>query len=73
MELQPVKSSNIDAVGHEGDVLTVQFRNGVKYRYSGVPADTFENLMKADSIGKFVNSEIKPNFPYEKVEDEQEG
>lgn len=61
-----VDSSNIEAIGHD-DVareLYVRFRSGKTYVYSEVPAETYNQLLQADSKGSFLNREIKPNHPY---------
>lgn len=65
-KMTPVNSSNIDAIGHD-DVageLYVRFRSGKIYVYSEVPAETYNQLLQADSKGSFLNREIKPNHPY---------
>lgn len=61
MQMQPVTSSNIESIGHEGDTLAVQFKNGALWNYPGVTADTFDAMQKADSVGKFFNAHIKSN------------
>ena len=60
MDMTPVKSSNIAAVGHEGDTLHVQFKNGKTYAYEGVSADKHQALMTAESPTKHLNAEIRP-------------
>ena len=73
MELIPVKnSSNIKAVGLENGTLQVEYANGSKYNYSGVSQDTFTELLKSESKGKFIHSEIKPNYDVIRVPDEDE-
>lgn len=47
-----VKSSNIDAIGHEGTTLAVKFKSGGTYHYYGVSKEQFDGLHKAESIGK---------------------
>jgi hypothetical protein len=57
-----VASSAVRAVRyHSGrGELDVRFEDGKEYRYSGVPRSKFRNLLNAESIGQFVNWEIKP-------------
>jgi hypothetical protein len=57
-----VASSAVRAVRyHSGrGELDVRFEDGEEYRYAGVPRSKFRNLLKSDSIGQFVNWEIKP-------------
>ena len=66
MEMTPVASSNIEAVGFDEDLsqLHIRFHSGQTYIYDGVPRDLFEDLMMAASLGSFFNREIKPNFGF---------
>lgn len=69
VELKEVNSSNISRVGYDetnGD-LQVEFKSGSKYVYHGVLKSVYESLLKAPSIGKFVNAEIKPHYFFEKL------
>lgn len=52
IKTQPVKSSNIEAIGHEGSTLAVKFKSGGTYHYHGVTKEQFDGLSKAESIGK---------------------
>jgi len=62
--LRPVQSSNVVAVGYEpdGGQLVVQFKSGL-YRYDGVPQAFYHALLAAPSVGKFLNTDIKPRYP----------
>ena len=64
--LVPVKSSQIDSVGHSGDTLAVKFKNGGTYHYHGVSADQFAALQKAESCGSYLHSQIKPKHKFTK-------
>lgn len=64
----PVTSSNLVSIGHEGTTLEVEFKHGGLYRYFNVPVDKYNALMSAESVGKFLNSEIKPTHGYEKID-----
>ncbi len=55
-----VESRAIDAVAYEDGELSVQWKGGRSYMYSIVPEHMFAELMLADSIGEYVNNEIKP-------------
>jgi hypothetical protein len=71
IEMIPVRSSNIQAVGYdpEHSILVVQFSEGRQYEYSNVTVDVFERLATAGSIGSAFN-EIRSNpmkYPYRKV------
>lgn len=45
----------------EFGTLIVEYSNGREYEYADVPMEKFARLMGAESHGKFVNAEIKPN------------
>lgn len=64
MKLQPVKSSNIKAVGYDPDAqrLVVEFHTGKKYVYSDVPPEVHQNLMSAKSIGLFFGLNIRGKY-----------
>jgi hypothetical protein len=64
-----VKSSNIHSVGYDTTlkVLQVEFLNGNIYQYYNVPEHNFNELLKADSKGKFLNCKISFHFRYECV------
>ena len=66
MKLNEVVSSNIKSVGYEDDNLYVQYNSGAVYRYKNVPKELYENLVKAESKGRFINSEVKGKFEYER-------
>ena len=63
MELTPVTSRHIDAIGHDEltGVLTVQFKNGATYEYDDVPRDRYDVLLSTDSAGTYLHNVIKPN------------
>ena len=64
-----VESSNINAVGYDTSFggLVVEYKNGNKYMYEKVPMEVYDNLMKADSKGRFVNENVKGKFEYKKI------
>lgn len=69
-EMHPIKSSNIEAIGHDGDALHVQYRGGGTYTYAGVPESTFHAARSADSIGRFLHVNIKGQYDHAKLEPE---
>ena len=62
-----VDSRAIAAVAYEDGELFVQWKGGRGYVYSVVPEHKFDELMHADSIGGYVNSEIKPCYDPRKL------
>jgi len=62
MKLVEVKSSNIKAVGYENNNLYIQYQSGGVYMYESVCPQNFFDLINADSIGQYVNKNIKNNY-----------
>jgi KTSC domain len=62
-----VKSSSVRSVGYEGSTLEIEYVNGYVYQYFDVPQPTFAGLMAAESIGNYVNTEIKPYYEFREV------
>ena len=60
----PVSSSNLASVGYEGGILEIEFKSGLVYQYSGVPASVYEALMSAPSRGKYFSANIRNNSSY---------
>lgn len=60
-----VASSAVRAVRYRAarNELDVRFEAGREYRYGHVPRSKFHALLHANSIGEFVNHEIKPHHP----------
>jgi len=48
--------------------LYVQFKNGSGYMYSDVDLDTLSFVPAAESIGKFISSQVVKKFPSEKMD-----
>ena len=62
----PVQSSNVEEVGYEQETMTLEvlFHNGNVYQYFDVPQSVYEGLLRAESVGKFLNTQIKNNYRY---------
>jgi hypothetical protein len=62
-----IESSSIRAVGYDSDHarLVVEFIGGGTYVYYGVPASAYQELLAAESAGRYVNTTIKPRYPAE--------
>ena len=60
-------SSQIDALAHDDDGLYVRFHNTSVYGYPNVPVAIFEQMKVAESVGKFLNAQIKPSYSYERL------
>ncbi len=64
MEMIPVSSSNIAAVGYDESqsILVIEFLNGRAYEYYGVPQYVFDELLNAGSKGSYANKYIYKNY-----------
>ena len=63
-EMIPVISSNIESIGYDEGVgsLYVKFKQGKVYEYEKVPSYIYDELMAAESVGKYFNQVIKNNY-----------
>ena len=59
-----VASSAIAEVAYDEQerILQIEFRDGVLCQYTGVPPQTYEELLRADSKGSYFNQHIRPKF-----------
>lgn len=75
MNLLPVKSSNIAAVGYDAEarVMGVQFTNGTTYHYPEVAPEVHADLVGAESVGKAFASLRKAGLTGVRVEPKAEG
>ena len=67
MNMIPVNSSNLYAVGYDGSTLRIQFHSGGIYDYVGVPESVYNGLMNASSKGSYHAANIKNVYPYRKI------
>ncbi|MFC4739036.1 KTSC domain-containing protein [Flavobacterium ponti] len=69
MERETVKSSNIASIGYDEttEILEIEFLSGGIYQYLDVPYYMYEELMNADSHGKYFIAYIKDNYEAKKI------
>jgi hypothetical protein len=69
VDLVPVKSSNLAAVGYDASnsELLIQFRNGRRYQYSRVPLAVHDGLMNAGSKGRYFILRIRYRYPTTRI------
>ena len=69
MRLKAVRSEMLDLVGYDPTVriLEVVFNSGDRYRYFEVPAEEYEGLMNAESIGQYMHKHVIGHYDYERV------
>ncbi|MHB0871455.1 MAG: KTSC domain-containing protein [Chloroflexota bacterium] len=66
MKRQPVASSNLRSVGYDeaAQILEIEFRSGGVYRYYGVPAGVYRELLSAPSKGRYFLDNIREEYRY---------
>jgi|TARA_B110000967_G_C18340792_1_gene296558 hypothetical protein len=47
--------------------LKVEFNSGALYEYKNVESETYDELTKSESTGKFFNEKIKNNFEHSQL------
>jgi hypothetical protein len=62
MNMTPVSSSAIAAVGYDNGMLAVAFHNSGTYYHPGVPYSVFLSLLSAASIGSYYNHYIRGRY-----------
>ncbi len=69
MDFIPITSSNIKEVAYNKreKELQICFVNGSLYVYYEVPESVFENLLNAESAGKFFYNTIKNKYACERI------
>ena len=62
-------SSNLDEITYDDEtqVLTVQFKSGLKYEYLSVPRATFDGLKNAKSAGSYFYEKVRSVYAYNVV------
>ena len=66
-----VESSNIKFVSYNEDtkILLIAFKGGKIYAYPHIEPQKYQELIQADSTGKWVNSNlVKPKLEFKKYE-----
>ena len=69
MNRTPVISSNVASAGYDPNTMTVEveFKNGSVYQYFDVPEAVYRDLMRASSVGTFLNQNIKNSYRYAQI------
>ena len=67
--LNEVQSSNIvrTEFDTETKMLVVEFKNGMKYQYEGVPHEVYTRFRMTESQGKFFSSDISKKYKFTKL------
>lgn len=69
MQLVPVESSMIHAVGYDKEkhILEIVFNTGRTYQYADVPPEEYEGLLNAESKGRYFLANIRDVFAYAQI------
>jgi hypothetical protein len=69
MDREQVKSSNIKSVGYDPEqkILEIEFKSGAVYQYEEVPEDVFQEMLVAESVGKYFNTQVKGNYSEKRI------
>ena len=61
-----VKSSAITSMGYDerNRVLEIEYKNGTVYRYREVPRSVWDELKRSDSLGAYVNANIRDKYDF---------
>jgi hypothetical protein len=64
-----VESTTLAVVAYDDahQILQLEFRSQAIYRYRGVPAAVYEELLAAPSKGQYFNRAIRGIFPYSRA------
>lgn len=68
MRVESDAISDID-YDEERAKLIVQFSDGDRYVYVGVPGEVHRSFVDADSKGQFFAFEIRGRYPYNRLDD----
>lgn len=62
-------SSHIDAIHYEGGALVVEWQNGSRTIYSGVPPDVAQRVLSSQnaSYGQALHTHIRGRYPHKTV------
>lgn len=65
-----LQSTSLNAATYQDQsaFLELEFRGGVRYRYRGVPEKVYQELLSAESKGRYFNQHIRNRFPYAKID-----
>jgi hypothetical protein len=67
--LHTIKSSSIAAIGHADGALFVRFAKGATYRYRDVTPAQYDELRKAESVGRHLQVKIMSRVSGELVKE----
>ena len=69
MIMKNVSSSNIKAIGYDDTnaILYITFLGNRTYKYLEIPQSVYQDLMKAESKGKYFHAYIKDKYKFNEL------
>lgn len=70
MERVPVDSTTMTSIGYDAEarILEIEFTGGAIYQYLDVPEEIYQELLNAESKGRYFNIVFKPyGFEYHQL------
>lgn len=67
MRRKPVDSSSVRSIGWKDGTLEVEYVSGDVYQYFEVSEFVYAGLVRSDSVGRFINTRIKPHHDFKEV------
>jgi len=69
MNMQPVESSQIHAVGYDAETKTlrVSFKSDGVYDYADVPEQMHADMLAAKSVGSFFHAHVRNVFKHTRL------
>lgn len=69
MEMYNVESTNIHSIGYDDEkaILVIEFLGGSVYEYYDVPSYVFDELMSAESKGRYANMNIYKMYSQSRI------
>jgi hypothetical protein len=62
MQHTSLNSTMIISAGYENGVMEIEFNNGKRFQYAGVPQDVYDRLMRHSSPGSYFHQNIKGKY-----------
>ena len=69
MDWKPLESKMFTSSAYDltGNILYLRFTSGEVYRYFDLPEEQYQQFLDADSHGRYFLSNIRDQFPYERL------
>ena len=64
-----VTSTTVASAGYDDSarVMEIEFTGGAVYRYDGVPRQVFEEMLAAESVGRYFNEHVRDVYAFTRL------